>query len=263
MNGEATNWLQLFCKNPGGPAFHQIRIGDTDQDGKDEMIVGGYTMDHDGNTLFNTGIAHGDRFRTSDIDPERPGLETFSIQQYAGDMLGQILYDARTGEPIKKWYLSATGDVGRGECMDIDANHKGWEMWSTMGGVYDAQGNLIEGISSPFPTEGIWWDQELDREIVQTSDSHYNVYIQDFFKGREIEIAKLSGYRYLTVYAKRAAFWGDIIGDWREELILRHVEGGVCVGITGFTTDYTTAVNNIYCLMEDPHYRLDCTTYGY
>ena len=263
VNGEATNWHQLFCKTPGGPAFHQIRIGDTDQDGRDEMIVGGYTMDHDGNTLFNTGIAHGDRFRTSDIDPERPGLETFSIQQYAGDMLGQILYDARTGEPIKKWYLSATGDVGRGECMDIDANHKGWEMWSMMGGVYDAQGNLIEGISAPFPTEGIWWDQELDREIVQTSGSHYNVYIQDFFKGREIEIAKLSGYRYLTVYAKRAAFWGDIIGDWREELILRHVEGGVCVGITGFTTDYTTTVNNIYCLMEDPHYRLDCTTKGY
>lgn len=261
--GKAGNWHQLFNEVPGGPAFHQIRIADPDGDGKDEMVVGGYTMDHNGKTLFNTGIAHGDRFRTGDIDPERPGLETFAIQQYAGDMLGQILYDASDGKPIKKWFLSATGDVGRGECMDIDPNHLGWEMWSTMGGVYTAQGELIPGLDAPYPTEGIWWDGDPDREIVQTSDSHYNVYVQDYFKGRLIEIAKLSGYRYLTVYAKRAAFWGDIIGDWREELILRHVENGVCVGITGFTTDYETDIDYIYCLQEDPAYRMQCTTKGY
>ncbi|MCM1313278.1 MAG: autotransporter-associated beta strand repeat-containing protein [Bacteroides sp.] len=262
-DGTAKNWHQIFNETPGGPAFHQIRIADPDGDGKDEMIVGGYTMDHNGNTLFDTGIAHGDRFRTSDIDPERPGLETFAIQQYAGDMLGQILYDAATGEPIKKWYLSAVGDVGRGECMDIDPDNLGWEMWSTMGNVYNAQGELIPDLTASYPTEGVWWDGELDREIVQTSDSHYNIYIQDYFKGRLLEIAKLSNWRYLTVYAKRAAFWGDIIGDWREELILRHVEDGVCVGIAGFTTDYPTEVDNIYCLQEDPAYRMQCTTKGY
>ena len=261
--GKAGEWKELFCKNTGGPAFHQIRIADVDGDGRDEMQTGGYTMDHDGSTLNTPGIAHGDRFRTSDIDPERPGLETFAIQQNAGDMLGQILYDAATGESIKRWYLSAVGDVGRGECMDVDPNHLGWEMWSTMGGVYNAKGDLIPEHTAPYPTEGIWWDGELDREIVQTSDSHYNVYIQDFYKGRLIEIAKLSGWRYVTVYAKRAAFWGDIIGDWREELVLLHKENGVCVGIVGFTTDYTTTVNNIYSLQEDPAYRMQCTTKGY
>jgi len=261
--GKAGEWKELFCKNTGGPAFHQIRIADVDGDGRDEMQTGGYTMDHDGSTLNTPGIAHGDRFRTSDIDPERPGLETFAIQQNAGDMLGQILYDAATGESIKRWYLSAVGDVGRGECMDVDPNHLGWEMWSTMGGVYNAKGDLIPEHTAPYPTEGIWWDGELDREIVQSSDSHYNVYIQDFYKGRLIEIAKLSGWRYVTVYAKRAAFWGDIIGDWREELVLLHKENGVCVGIVGFTTDYTTTVDNIYSLQEDPAYRMQCTTKGY
>ncbi len=262
-SGQAGALVELFNEPTGGPAFHQIRVGDVDGDGCDEMIVGGYTMDHTGATLFNTGIAHGDRFRTSDIDPERPGLETFAIQQYAPDMLGQVLYDARTGEFIKKWYLSAVGDVGRGECMDIDKDHLGWEMWSTMGGVYDAQGNLISGYDSQYPCEGIWWDAEPDREVVQTSDSHHNVYVQDFFNGRLIQIAKDSGYRYVTVYAKRAAFWGDIIGDWREELILLHNENGVTVGISGFTTDYTTSLKNIYCLQQDPHYRGDCSTKGY
>ena len=260
---KAGEWKELFCKNTGGPAFHHIRIADVDGDGRDEMLTGGYTMDNDGSTLNAPGISHGDRFRTSDIDPERPGLETFAIQQNAGDMLGQILYDAATGEAIKKWYLSSVGDVGRGECMDVDPNHLGWEMWSTMGGVYNAKGDRIPEHEAPYPTEGIWWDGALDREIVQTSDSHYNVYIQDFYKGRLIEIAKLSSWRYVTVYAKRAAFWGDIIGDWREELVLLHKENGVCVGIVGFTTDYTTEVDNIYCLQEDPAYRMQCTTKGY
>ncbi|MBE6255541.1 MAG: hypothetical protein E7105_08540 [Prevotella sp.] len=263
-SGKAGALKELFNTPTSAPAFHQIRVGDMDGDGRDEMIVGGYTMDHDGSILFNTGISHGDRFRTSDIDPERPGLETFAIQQYAPDMLGQVLYDARTGEFIKKWYLSAVGDIGRGECMDIDKNHLGWEMWSTMDGkVYDAQGNLITEYENQYPCEGIWWDNELDREVVQTSDSHYNVYIQDFFKGREVEFAKLSNYRYTTVYAKRAAFWGDIIGDWREELILLHKESGVIVGITGVTTDYASDADFIYCLQQDPHYSGDCTTKGY
>ena len=262
--GKAKNFHQLFMEKTGGSTFHQIRIFDADGDGRDEMSSGAYCMNNDGKTLYNSGIAHGDRHRTTDIDPDRPGLETFSVQQYAADMLGQILFDAGTGEPIKKWYLTAVGDIGRGECMDIDKSHKGWEMWSTMDGkVYDAKGDVIPSISNQYPTEGVWWDDELDREIVQSSDSHYNVYVQDFTKGRLIEIAKLSGYRYITSYGKRAKFWGDIIGDWREELILNHQENGVNVGIVGFTTDYTTNINNIYCLQEDPHYRGDCTTRGY
>lgn len=263
-SGSAGQLKELFNEPTGGPAFHQIRVGDVDGDGCDEMIVGGYTMNNNGKTLFNTGIAHGDRFRTSDIDPERPGIETFAIQQYAPDMLGQVLYDASNGDFIKKWYLSAVGDVGRGECIDIDKNRLGWEMWSTMNSsVYDAKGNLITGYNNQYPCEGIWWDNEPDREVVQTSDSHYNVYVQDFFKGREVEFAKISGYRYVTVYAKRAAFWGDIIGDWREEMILLHKESGVTVGIVGVSTDYESDIDFIYCLQQDPHYRGDCSTKGY
>lgn len=256
-------WKLLFSEKTGGAVFHQIRIADVDGDGCDEMLSGAYAMDQDGSTLYDSGISHGDRHRISDIDPERPGLECFAIQQYAPDMLGQILYDAATGEPIKKWYLNAVGDVGRGECMDIDPDHLGWEMWSTMDGVYDAKGNRINGLTNTYPTEGIWWDGQLDREIVQTSDSHYNFYIQDYKNGRLVEPAKASGYQLKTSYGKRAKFWGDIIGDWREELVVIREVNGVCQGIVGLSTDYTTNIDNIYCLQQDPHYRGDCTTRGY
>ncbi len=267
-SGTANNWhhkssFSAYGRNPSASQFHMVRVCDVDGDGVDELIPGGYGWSPKGGMVMSANIAHGDRFRLSDIDPERPGLECFAIQQYAGDMLGQILYDAGTGEAIKKWYLAEVGDVGRGECMDIDPNHLGWEMWSTMGGVYDAQGNLIPELESRYPCEGIWWDGDLDRENVGSSDSHYNVYVEDMKTGRLIQIARESNWRYTTVYAKRAAFWGDIIGDWREELILLHKENDVNVGIVGFTTDYETAIDNIYCLQEDPHYRGDCTTRGY
>lgn len=259
-------WQQLFKENIGGAEFHSIRIFDADGDGKDEMSSGAYVMDDNGSTLYNTGISHGDRHRTSDIDPERPGLETFSIQQNAPDMLGMILFDASNGEPIKKWYLPSVGDVGRGECMDLDATHLGWEMFSTMDSyqIYDAKGNKIEGMTGFFPTEGLWWDGALDRERVDTPDGNgYNAMIVDYNNGRLIEMAKESGWTLKTSYGKRGKYWGDIIGDWREELVLIRERDGVCDGIVGFTTDYSTAVNNIYCLQEDPHYRMDCTTRGY
>lgn len=267
-NGTAKNWHQIFHEPTGGATFHQIRIADSDGDGCDEMVEGGYTMDHDGTTLFNTGIAHGDRFRTSDIDPERPGMETFAIQQNASDMLGQILYDAASGTPIKRWYLSEVGDVGRGECMDIDPDHLGYEMFSTMDTyLNDAQGNPIEGAATYFPTEGLWWDGALDRERVDSPDGNgYNADIRKYDGGKNtrlFEIAKESNYKYKCQGAKRGLFWGDIIGDWREELILRKLENDVCTGITGFSTDMTSDVQNIYCLQEDPAYRLQCTTRGY
>ena len=264
-DGTASDWHVLWQQPTGGASFHSIRIGDPDGDGRDEMIEGAFTTDHDGSTLFNTGISHGDRFRTSDIDPERPGLETFAIQQNAPDMLGQILYDAATGESIRKWYLSAVGDVGRGDCYDLSADHLGWEMFSTMGGMYDARGTLIEGLDTYFPTEALWWDGDLGREYMASPDGNgYNADIRKYGAGRLIEMGKESGYTIKSSYGVRALFWGDIVGDWREEAILRRDDSsGVCRGIVGFSTTAATAVTDIYCLLQDPAYYGQCTIKGY
>ena len=267
--GNPGAWKEHFTwsrndKRPWPAEFHHIRIADVSLDGRDEILDGGFGIKYDGTMLFSAGISHGDRFRVGDIDPDRPGLETFAIQQNAGDMLGQILYDAATGEPIKKWYMGSVGDVGRGECMDIDPRTKGYEMWSTMGGVYSAKGDLIPDLAGTFPTEGIWWDGELDKEYVDSPDGNgFNADIRKYNKGRLIEIGKMSGYTITSEYGKRAMFWGDIIGDWREEIVLRRGNSSSCTGIVGFSTDYFTDINNIYCLQEDPNYRMQCTTRGY
>lgn len=265
---------------------HGLKVADTDQDGRDEILDIGYGIKHDGSLLFNAHISHGDRFRIGDIDPERPGLETFAIQQNASSMLGQILYDAATGTPIKKWYLTSVGDVGRGECMDIDSTRLGYEMWSTMSNIYDAKGNILYEGSTPWPFEGIWWDGDLAREELAASDgSGYNADVRKYsstyhsFGSRPIEFAKMTNWKVKSMNGVRPAFFGDIAGDWREEVVLakrgsvsvtlKDVNGNdsiasveTCPGFVGFSTDYPTD-KRLYCLMQNPAYRLQCTAKGY
>ena len=88
-------------KRPWPAEFHQLRVADVDGDGCDEMIQGGYSVNPLKGWFQSPGIGHGDRFILSDIDPDRPGMEVYAIQQSA--LLGQLLYDARTGERIKEW----------------------------------------------------------------------------------------------------------------------------------------------------------------
>lgn len=261
-------WIFKFHDYQNLSEFHHIRIGDVDGDGCDEVMNGQCAVDQDGTLLWTSGISHGDRFRMSDIDPDRPGLEIFAIQQNAPDMLGQILYDAATGEAIKKWYLPAVGDVGRGECMDVDPAHKGYELWSTMDNIYNAKGEQI-GTVKPYPYEGIWWDGDLGRESVITSGSGNNcpVIIGKYNKtanwNRIYSISSESKWTLAAENAVRAMFWGDIMGDWREELILKQVVNGEECGFVGLTTNLATSVNSIYCLLQDPNYYGQITNRGY
>ncbi|MDP4277257.1 MAG: autotransporter-associated beta strand repeat-containing protein, partial [Bacteroidota bacterium] len=277
VNGKATDWELKYTWNrnyQNAAEFHHIRIADVDFDGKDEMLDGGFTIDHDGKLLFSANINHGDRFRTGDINPSRPGLETFAIQQNSPDMLGQILYDAKTGTSIKKWYQAAVGDVGRGECMDIDKNYKGYEMWSTMGNIYNCEGDIIYKGSVDMPKEGMWWDGELDREILDAKDKDgANAMITKYAgngsyqNNRLIQFASMMNWVVKAEDGCRPAFFGDIAGDWREEVILEKVyyvdaTTNNYAGLFGFTTDYPTDTR-LYCLMQDPAYRMQTTTRGY
>jgi len=252
---------------------HGIRVADTDLDGRDELLDIGFGIKYDGTLAFNAHITHGDRFRVGDIDPDRPGLETFAIQQ--NSMLGMLLYDSSTGTAITKKFLSAVGDVGRGECMDVDSTHLGYEFYSTMANIYDAKGNTVYEGSTPFPHEGIWWDGDLDREDLSSADGNgYNADVRKYdmnshsFGNRLIEFAKMTNWTVKSEYGVRPAFFGDIMGDWREEVILK--KSGVatdgitatCPGFVGFSTDYPTN-KRIYCLMQNPAYRMQATTKGY
>lgn len=266
--GAPTNWHHDYTwsrndKTPWPAEFHQLRVADTDGDGIDEMLDGGYGVNSAKGMVYSAGIGHGDRFDVSDIDPDRPGLECYAIQQTA--LLGQLIYDTRTGEHIKEWYLPSVADVGRGRCMDVDAAHKGYEVFSTMGNLYDCKGNLIKEGAMAYPVEAVWWDGNLQRELIGSpGGSGYgtNVMVQTFGGDRLIQFSKESAYAVHCGGAVRPAYMGDMTGDWREELILMRQTEDHSDGLIGYTTDIPTT-EDIYCLGEDQHYLLDQTNRCY
>lgn len=268
--GQPANWhhSHTWVRNPIRPwcaEFHQIRILDSDGDGCDEMWAGGYGVNPAQNRYTSTGLEHGDRFVISDIDPDRPGMEGFAIQQSA--LLGQCLYDARTGERIKEWYLPGVYDVGRGTAMDVDASHKGYEIYSYVDEFYyDCKGDKTTNTRSGSIYEGIWWNGDLLREELNSpggSGWGTNLMITTVLgKARLAEFSRESGWATMGGTGTRPAFMGDITGDWREELILANQNADSSTGLVGYTTAMTTNYS-IYCLQQDPHYRLDCTTRGY
>ncbi|MGN1262921.1 MAG: cellulosome protein [Prevotella sp.] len=266
--GHPSNWHHYYTwsrndKKPNPAEFHQLRVADTDGDGIDEMLEGGFGVNPVKGMVYSAGIGHGDRFDVTDIDPDRPGMEVFAIQQ--SDLLGQILYDARTGEHIKEWYLPSVFDVGRGRCIDVDADHKGLEIFSLLENLYDCKGNVIAEGATTYPHEASWWDGDLQREMIGSpGGSGYgtNAMMQKYNGSRLLEFSKQSDWAVHTGWANRPAFMGDITGDWREEVILMKQNEETSTGLVGYSTDIPTEYS-IPALLEDPHYRLDCTGRGY
>ncbi len=232
--------------------FHNIRVGDIDNDGKDEIINGAIAIDDDGATIYSTGQGHGDRFFLADIDPEREGLEVWYIQEDSSyyDLPTQLV-DAGSGEFIFGKGKKSWGDVGTGFAADIDPRFPGLEVWSRFGGLYSATG--IE-ISAKNPRHndavvcehGVWWDDDLQREMTQDGRL-----LKFNHKARVFE-------RMGTTFS-RTKLTADVLGDWREEII--------CVGEREIRVFSTTTLSNkrFRTFMHDPIYRLDVSfmTMGY
>ena len=267
--GTPSNWHHSATwsrndKRPWPAEFHQLRVADVNGDGCDEMIQGGYSVNPHTGWFQSPGIGHGDRFILSDIDPDRPGMEVYAIQQSA--LLGQLLYDAKTAERIKEWYLPSVYDVGRGACLDIDARYKGYEILSYADEfIYTCKGEKTGNTRSGTMFEGCWWDGDLLREWLSSpggSGWGTNLMVSKVLGDRLCEFSQEATWATHAANGTRPAFMGDITGDWREEVILAKQNDSGSTGLVGYTTNIPTNYS-IYCLQQDPHYRGDCTTRGY
>lgn len=271
INGKLEkNWAQRYHREDTEYESHQFRAADVDGDGKDELIQISYTIDDDGSLLYTVpNIAHGDRHCIADIDPDRPGLEHFFIQQT--NILGMGINDGATGEIIKANYLSAVADIGRGICAAFDPARRGMQYYSTMAGaaMYDSKGKLTGGTGS-FPAEALWWGPGLSRYEADAAGSDKNPVLEAYSTssktvGRNANLYNMTvsgapkDYYFGAPNGGRAAFWGDMLGDWREELIYarRDTLGFVILSTSELTT------HRQYCLMQNPAYRMQTTHRGY
>jgi rhamnogalacturonan endolyase len=251
-NGKLTSrWVFDSAKSGlekySGMGNHNLTVADVDNDGKDEIIYGSMTIDNDGTGLYSTGLRHGDALHVSDFIPSRPGLEVWGIHENEvpvkgyEDGYGAALFDARTGEVI--WGKLPGKDVGRGVAADIDSTSPGAEMWcSGSGGLWNNEGEIIG--ESPSSTNFlIWWDGDLLRELLDRNKIRK-------YKG----VVLLDAEGFLSNNGTKATptLSADLIGDWREELILPAKDGQ---SLRIFTTTIPTNYRFV-TLMQDPQYRL-------
>jgi uncharacterized repeat protein (TIGR01451 family) len=256
--GGALTHLWTFDSNdgtPGNNAYrgqgnHNLSVGDIDGDGKQEIVYGAAAIDDNGTGLYSTGLGHGDALHLSDMDPDRPGLEVLQPHEVPS-AAGAEFRDARTGGLI--WGVTTASDNGRGLASDIDPTHRGFEMWTAQGvGVRDRAANLISSSTPPI-NFALWWDADPLREMLdQASGQPLTLSKWDWTTNTSVPMLTLTDAMTNNGTKANPSLSGDILGDWREEFIVRTTDN---TALRIYTTTIP-ATNRMYTLMHDPQYRV-------
>lgn len=234
-----------------GQGSHGLHAADVDGDGREEIILGSVALDDDGTVLWNTGMGHNDIGYLSDVIPTRPGLELALGYETRQERDGICLVDARTGEiiwghPYKTEHIHDQGLFG-----DIVPSNPGIEFYAaeqngTGYWLYDAAtGYLLSdrniGGLSP---RAVFWSGETTKAYIPEIPWRERT-------GRQInEIRKYEGEILGTVEGNIVAI-ADVLGDWREELIVS------TPGELRITTTTIPTTRRRVCLLEDSLYRND------
>ena len=239
---------------------HCIHGVDVDDDGRDEVTIGGEVIDDNGVGLWTnsawltpvggenpptygynggSGRGHPDKLVIGEMDPTRPGLEMYLCIEPGMKKNAACQVDARTGELL--WGVNEESrHLGIGLIADIDPGQPGVEFWVgdeefNKFWLFSAQGKLLSNKENR--GTAFFWDADLQREIMNREEkSLYNY---------------ATGNEYSTKFPSGALVIADVLGDWREEVIL---------SVPGELRIYTTTIpakDRRVCLMRDPIYRLD------
>lgn len=224
-NGSLRHIWTFDSATPGWEAYsgmgnHSVTVADFDGDGCDEICVGAMTVDHNGKGLFSTGLRHGDALHAGRFIPSRQGMQVFGVHENEGDndivrrTPAVAMFDGATGEII--WQDGLGKDAGRGVAADIDPRYEGAECWCNVGGL--RRGDTGEFISNQKPNScnfTIYWDADPLAELLDhVSISKWN------WKTESTDLLlKAEGVVSNNGTKGNPCLSGDILGDWREEVI--------------------------------------------
>ncbi|WP_406071576.1 cellulose binding domain-containing protein [Micromonospora sp. NBC_01638] len=226
-----------------GQGNHQLSVADVDGDGRQEIVYGAATIDDNGRLLYSTGNGHGDALHVGDLDPGRAGLEVFKVDEDASKPSSWFA-DARTGQIL--WSTPASGDNGRGVSADIWAGSPGAESWSSaVAGLANTRGQNI-GRKPSSANFLAWWDGDPVRELLDGTA------IDKYGTGGETRLLTGSSVASNNGTKSTPALSGDILGDWREEVIWRTTDSRA---LRIYSTPTPTSTR-IHTLMHDPQYRV-------
>ncbi len=249
-----------YYKDYIGQGNHQLAVADVDDDGFDEITYGACAIDHDGKGLYSTKLGHGDMLHVGKFDPSRPGLQVY--QCFESGKTRSSLRDARTGEQIWALLANEAGDEGRALIADIDPESPGCEAWVYDRIVYDINGKPTGGEKASMVNFPIWWTGSLNRQMFDNrAINQYNR------NGGNIRVFSMQPYDVACANGSKnnVAFMGDILGDWREEVIIarRHSSGieynkrplPGSIELMIFSTWHPTEYKFPYLMSDDVYYR--------
>ena len=240
---------------------HNLSVADVDGDGCDEIIWGSAALDNDGTLLYTTGYGHGDAIHLGDLLPDRPGLEVFQVheEKMKNGTGSWDLHDAATGEIIYKGGPDGT-DNGRGLAADISAAYRGYEFWSSDERTpRRADTGANTSLSNQSVNFRVYWngdpqDELLDGHYARNSSNEFDhvdhIYITQGNASRIVDWTNRSNCNTTKMTPNLSA---DIIGDWREEIILWDYQNPTELYV------HTTTIESNYrvpTLMHDHTYRM-------
>ncbi len=230
-------------KGYDGQGNHQLSVADVDGDGRDEIVYGAMAVDDNGHGLWTTRNGHGDALHVGDLDPSRAGLEEFKVDE-DGSKPSSWMADARTGQII--WATGASGDNGRGVSADIWSGSAGAESWSSAeSGIRDPKGRVVNS-RKPSSTNFLsWWDGDPVRELLDGTR------VDKYGTSGDTRLLTGSGVAATNGTKATPVLSGDILGDWREEIVWRTSDNRA---LRIYSTPHDTD-RRITTLLHDTQYR--------
>jgi len=260
---ELTQLWRWNCYQGGSPwfgnGFHNFAIADVDMDGRDEIVFGSMIIDDTGFGLSTTGFGHGDAQHCGDLDPYRWGLEQFVCLE--GAAVPGIAYTDGMSSTLR--YTTGTGgDNGRCMAGNFQNTYPG-AIGNTFG--YDVislvADKVIGGMNmanDDYMNMRVYWDGDLldefmDSPGVERAPCVYKAPGQtEVGTGRSYANGRCwMGAGQLNNSSKNnPGFLGDIIGDWREEIVTRNGENTLRIQTTSYPSPW-----GITTLWADHEYR--------
>lgn len=248
------------CNNSSSPwygnGYHNYLIADVDEDGRDEIVYGSMVIDDNGKGLSTTGYGHGDAQHVGDFDPYRKGLEFMGCLE-ENPYWGSNYRNATTSEVYFKHTNpkgeGKSGDDGRCLIGNFSNDYPGCVGRSIGSGVFSsvADKTIPDYGGDSYIAWGdlnfrIYWDGDLRSEILNSPGTAREAKVDKPGTGR---LFTSSGCNMNNSSKNNPCFQGDIIGDWREEIVVR-CGGNLRVYTTGLWTEWSLPT-----LWNDHQYR--------